>query len=389
VLSHLFPQKRRTTAAQAPASSVAPNDSRPRDHAAEISLLLDTVGSLLQVYGRNAFDTDARPADQVRAELLAWKRHVTMGAARPGSEQAQAALSVGDRDWKGLLQAFAEIRASEGKSVVRTTDDMRAIIWAFVSAAHQVIVDEREDSRVAEQQFERVRGAVQSGNAEQLKAEALAVVGTLEEMMRQRREKQHAQFTALGEKLRHLAQELEDARRESAIDGLTGLANRKSLDEYLPRCLELHTLLGQPACLLLVDVDNFKKVNDTHGHPVGDLVLKQIALAMAKTFLRRVDFVCRYGGDEFVVVLREASLENGLALAEKLRRVVAELRTTELAEAMGPQPEHAALVSVSVGVATLGAGDTATSWIKRADEALYAAKRAGRDCVMGRQPGHR
>ena len=191
-----------------------------------------------------------------------------------------------------------------------------------------------------------------------------------------RRDRQRQQFTVLAEKLKSIGRELEDARRESALDALTNLPNRRSFDDYITRSIELHSLLGQPACLLMVDVDNFKQINDTFGHPIGDEALRMVARALARTFLRRVDFVCRYGGDEFVVILQETEHQGALALGEKLRRTMASVLES-------PRESEARLeFTLSIGISELQLGDDAMSWTQRADTALYAAKHNGRDQVI-------
>src|SRR4030095_1670448 len=108
--------------------------------------------------------------------------------------------------------------------------------------------------------------------------------------------------------VRNLGQELEVVRKESEVDPLTRLYNRRALDEYLARTVELYRAFGQETCLLLVDVDGFKTVNHTLGRPAGDALLRRMADTMVRVFLRKSDFVARFGGDELAVVLRETPL---------------------------------------------------------------------------------
>lgn len=380
--------------AKTEAPSAAPVSLEPPDDKASISketgIVLDALGSFLQVYGKYAFETDLRSAEEVRRLTHAWMLHATMGAPRPDHTQDRPSAGVFYRDWKGLSQFFGETRRDESKYVNRALEDLRSVVWAFVAAIHQVVVEEHEESRVAGDHLGRMRVAVDSNSTDLIKREALAVVSVMEQLMAHRKERQRQQFAVLADKLKHLGRELEDARRESAHDPLTGLPNRKSFDEYISRSIELHSLLGQPASLMMIDVDNFKRINDTFGHTTGDLALRQVANVLAKTFLRRVDFVCRYGGDEFAVILQETNLSNAQLLAERLRRQAQELRPIEVeatetaqasaqgaGESLPPGPQ----VTLSIGVAELAIGDTAVQWIKRADGALYQSKRAGRDTV--------
>src|SRR6185295_14838381 len=96
------------------------------------------------------------------------------------------------------------------------------------------------------------------------------------------------------------------------------LYNRKTFDEQLTRVSDMSSLFGQHACLLIVDIDHFKSINDTHGHPIGDEVLRKLSDCMARVFRRRDDVVARFGGDEFAVILRETELKEALMLADRL-----------------------------------------------------------------------
>ncbi len=391
VLSFFGGKPSRNSSAAAPAPQpVAPP---PDDKAAiskETGIVLDALGTLLQHYGKYAFDTDLRSGDDVRKLVHGWMLHATMGAPRPGNPDDRPSAGVFYRDWKGLSQFVGEARRDESKYVVRALDDMRSVVWSFVAAIHQVVVEEQEEARITGDHLGRMRVAVESNSTDLIKREALAVVSVIEQLMTNRKERQQEQFAVLAEKLKHLGRELEDARRESAVDPLTGLANRKAFDEYITRSIELHSLLGQPASLMMIDVDNFKSINDTYGHTAGDTALREIANVLSKTFLRRVDFVCRFGGDEFAVVLQETKLTNAQLLAERLRRQVQELKPIEtlpvdadgnVAVDDSGEPPPPPQLTLSIGVAELNIGDDATTWIKRSDSALYQSKRAGRDTV--------
>jgi two-component system cell cycle response regulator len=158
-------------------------------------------------------------------------------------------------------------------------------------------------------------------------------------------------------------------------DGLTGLYNRRYLSAHLDGLFAGIGEGAQGPALLLFDIDWFKRVNDTHGHPAGDLVLKEVASRVSR-HVRGFDLVARYGGEEFVVVLPETPLPVAMAVAERLRSVIAE-KPIELGE-----PPAALPITISIGVAmTRGGEETPGSLLRRADEALYAAKAAGRNCI--------
>jgi diguanylate cyclase (GGDEF)-like protein len=342
----------------------------------ETGIVLDAITNLLHLYGKYAFDTELRTGDEVRTTMQAWRMHAGVGGPRPDHPDDKSGTGVFYRDWKGLTQGFNEARRDESRYVTRVLDDFREMTWAFVSAVHTVVVEEAEESKIATNQMSRMRVAVDSNSTDLMKREALAVVGVMEKLIEHRKERQREQFASLADKLKNLGRELEDARRESSIDGLSGLHNRKSFDDYVSRSIELHTLLGKPGCLMMIDMDRFKGINDTYGHPVGDAAIRQISNCLSKTFLRRVDFVARYGGDEFAVILQETTAENAAMLAERLRKAVAELPPLEVAAAIEPPK-----LTLTIGIGEITLGDSSFDWIKRADSALYHAKRAGRDCV--------
>jgi len=165
----------------------------------------------------------------------------------------------------------------------------------------------------------------------------------------------------------------------SVTDELTGVANRRCLVQKLEEETRRCERFGCPFALLLIDLDHFKLVNDRYGHPVGDNVLKDCAAAL-ECNSREIDLVARYGGEEFCVLLPETSLQGGRVAAEKLRKAVKAL----------PDP----VPTISVGVACWQEHVAAEELLRRADEALYKAKEAGRDRVVlydewkGPESGH-
>ena len=164
---------------------------------------------------------------------------------------------------------------------------------------------------------------------------------------------------------------------EMAItDALTSLFNRRYMETHLATLLEQAASRGKPLSLLIVDIDYFKSINDGHGHDAGDDVLREFALRIRKS-IRNIDLACRYGGEEFVIVMPETDMAVATVVAERLRRRIA-------SEPFAIQNGARLIdVTISVGIAALaGAADTAAALLKRADTALYRAKRDGRNRVV-------
>ncbi len=165
----------------------------------------------------------------------------------------------------------------------------------------------------------------------------------------------------------------EEIYRMTIIDGLTEVANRRRLEEFLDRELAGAQRHGRALSVAVIDADHFKTVNDKYGHIAGDFVLRKLA-SVIQGIIRRDELLARYGGEEFVVVMPSTSLDQGAMLGEKIRSLV-ETTAFEFEERRIP-------VTVSVGVATLRESiQTVDSFIHSADEALYRAKEEGRNRV--------
>ncbi len=159
--------------------------------------------------------------------------------------------------------------------------------------------------------------------------------------------------------------------QEAQTDALTGQPNRRALEAMLLQQVSLAHFPGRPFSVLMLDIDHFKQVNDAHGHGAGDATLRAFAKRVM-VHLRDGDVCARYGGEEFLVVLPGTALPAAIEVAERLRRGVAE-------QALLDSPRIAA--TVSIGIAQFAAGDTLEALLERADVAVYAAKRGGRDQV--------
>ncbi len=163
---------------------------------------------------------------------------------------------------------------------------------------------------------------------------------------------------------------------EMAItDALTGLHNRRYMETHISSLTEQAASRGKPLTVLVLDIDYFKSINDAYGHDAGDEVLREFALRIRKS-IRGIDLACRYGGEEFVVIMPETGLGVATMVAERLRRRIASEPFSIR------QADRTIDVTISVGIAALGGADDAASILKRADQALYRAKRDGRNRVV-------
>ena len=173
----------------------------------------------------------------------------------------------------------------------------------------------------------------------------------------------------------YLRDRLEESVELAVTDALTGLHNRRYMETHLSALAEQAENTGRPLSLVVVDIDNFKSINDTYGHEAGDRVLRQFAARFRRN-TRSIDLACRFGGEEFVIVMPDSGLEPARQMGERLRECIA-------AEPFQADGEIWITVTASVGVATLDQPQgSLEALFRRADRALYVAKRSGRNRVV-------
>lgn len=192
-------------------------------------------------------------------------------------------------------------------------------------------------------------------------------------------EKNQALEDRLGQSAKEIADlktHLEDVRKQAMTDALTGIANRKCFDNKLRDSVRDSMDAETPLCLLMIDIDHFKKFNDNYGHQLGDQVLKLVAHGLREGVKGR-DITARYGGEEFAVILPQTELADAITLADQLRCSIAEKRIVRRASG-----ENLGGITLSAGVSWYRRNEPLSDFISRADEALYLAKGCGRNRVM-------
>jgi diguanylate cyclase len=186
-----------------------------------------------------------------------------------------------------------------------------------------------------------------------------------------------ANLVKASEELDQIRDSLKLAEQHSNTDALTGLANRRSLEAFLRSAQIAAVERASPLSILMLDIDHFKKFNDSFGHQVGDQVLRLVARVLQES-VRDCDLAARYGGEELLAVLPDADLDSCIDIAERVRRRVADARLTRRATG-----EAISSVTVSIGTAQFRSSEAPEALIERCDRALYEAKRAGRNRTVG------
>ena len=183
-------------------------------------------------------------------------------------------------------------------------------------------------------------------------------------------EKLQTRLADAEQKIQTQAEELRAQESEARTDSLTQIANRRAFDDAIQKNLDSFQAEKKPFSLLIFDVDHFKKFNDTHGHQAGDEVLRRVAKTLEKT-VKTADVPCRYGGEEFAVVMQNTRIDSARIASERIRKAI---------EGLVIEFEGKSLrVTASIGVAEISSSENSVSLIRRADDSVYAAKKAGRN----------
>lgn len=209
---------------------------------------------------------------------------------------------------------------------------------------------------------------------ERMSSEVRKVIDETQEV-EQSQNQVSSQISSILADMEAMRQELEQVKEESKTDSLTGLSNRKAFDAALEH--SVHTAREQQStfCVLIADIDHFKRFNDTHGHLVGDKVLRFVASTL-KRCTKGKDFVARFGGEEFSIILPQTDMKGGKIVAEQIRDAVStgNLKNIKSGESYGT-------ITMSIGIGQYRQDDLPNSLVQRADRALYLAKDGGRNRV--------
>jgi diguanylate cyclase len=257
-----------------------------------------------------------------------------------------------------------------------TLRQLSSKIEAAVSAALGMLVSANKDARsYGEVLGESAAELDGGGNVTLVRDVVSRVIGETRSMIDRSDvlEKQLSQSTAeIGE----LRKQVASASREAMTDPLTGVGNRKMFEYQMKKALEAAMEHGHDLALVMLDIDHFKRFNDSFGHQIGDMVLRLVARSLIEG-IQATDHAVRYGGEEFAILLPETQISDALVVAERLRSVVASKTLVKRGT-----KETLGNVTMSIGVSAYRLGEPVAHFIERADAALYAAKQSGRNRVL-------
>ncbi len=258
--------------------------------------------------------------------------------------------------------------------------ELRDIIDLLTRAMANLNVENREFYQRINEQGEKIIKISALDDIKKIKNALKVEVDQMREIVHLKEDQEQRQIRLLATQVTSLKTELEKTREKAMTDALTGAYNRQALDDFLAARIERSQMNNAEFSLLMVDIDNFKQINDKFGHPIGDRVL--VALAQkCRNSIRGEDFLARYGGEEFTIILEGAGFRNALKKAQLLCNTIASVR---YATSDGATDEYLSM-TISIGVTQFKKGDTVADLVGRADKALYDAKHKGKNCVVGRK----
>jgi diguanylate cyclase (GGDEF)-like protein len=364
--------------------SEPPSIGAPRDTAQEDDAI-DTVVSMLRTLGRHRLKAgDENPAEVSRLYEL-WTAHLSIGGPHPAEQLAQAegvrAPLARDRDWVGARRFVQARREEECEQVAAAVSQSHDLIWDMTDRLSRSLLDNRERDREVLDQIEQLHEAIATGSLATVEQAVNTAASLLTGAIKDREARLQIQLEDLGTRVAELSEQLQEVRVESRLDGLTRVPNRADFEKAIQRWHHVGNAFNRPTCLILIDLDHLKPINDQYGHRGGDAALRVFADVLVRCFPRRSDFVGRYGGDEFVVLLAETPARPGLRLAERFCQ--------QLHDSPADHDGQEIPLTASLGLAQLEPGESIESWLERADQALYQAKEEGRDRVAFARPSDR
>lgn len=319
-----------------------------------------TLLFIIDTFNKHLIEIDGHPVRKVRETLDEFAKELI--APKPKTL---------DRVLFRFRQFFSAYRIDETAYFQKTFEDFRTIIWDFVDQLAEDIGAEQKEDFEVQQSLNELKEAVESNSITVLKTQSRKFIDCYIEKQFKKDKRRSTRMKSIRKNLNKVKKQLGEASSAARMDHLTGAHNRKTFDEFCEQYAKLFAGSDQPVSLLLVDIDHFKRINDTYGHQVGDFVLKDLVKTMKGTFTRDSDMVARYGGEEFAVLLPDYQAQQAMQKAEELMaKVRAEAYVHE---------HHQIRFTVSIGIAQLTPGEDIASWVKRADMALYNSKNTGRN----------
>ncbi len=341
-----------------------------RDNAEKKGVYLDAIRALLLFIKDFSIDFEETGSDRFVKQIDGLSEKFV-------TEKKTKAVETFFESYKKSIPAFIR----EQKEYLNSREkELWDIIGLQRTAITTLGTENRDYNRKVYEQSKQIEATTMLDDIKIMKKNLKKEVASIQATVRKKEERDRQQMDALSKQVSRLNVELKEVKTKAMTDGLTKAYNREAFDSYIRKIVDRNTIKPSPFSLLMLDIDDFKKINDTYGHQIGDRVL--VALVKKCTeFIRDEDFLARYGGEEFVIVLPGASLRNALKKAQRLRKAIAGTHYTTDKEKGG----KGLSITVSIGASSFSKKDSVSTVIDRSDQALYQAKRTGKNRVVSEE----
>ncbi|MFZ3229331.1 MAG: diguanylate cyclase [Pseudobdellovibrio sp.] len=343
--------------------SFSSNDSTSNsDHLPQISEDRATLLYIIDVYNKHLFEVEKHSIRKVREKLDNLAKALV--EQNPSTKQIENTLF-------DIRQFFSSYRIDEYSYIQNTFDDFKRIVWDFADQLSEDVQFETAKDTSLATNLKDLKEAVDANSIESLRQKSRDFINSYVEYQNQKNTMRNRRMDSVKKNLNTIKKQLLAANTSLGVDHLTNAHNRKSFDDYIKKLSQINSLSPGQFSLIMLDIDFFKKINDTHGHDIGDFVLKECVKLLQKVFHKEDMMISRIGGEEFVVVLPNHSIEHAVIRAEEAMKHIRD-------EAF-IQGDVVIRFTVSMGIAQLLENENSSDWLKRADTALYTSKNSGRN----------
>ncbi|NCC53137.1 MAG: GGDEF domain-containing protein [Spartobacteria bacterium] len=342
-------------------------------------VLLDTLGQIVRAYGRNAFDITEVSSQAFQDECEQWVRHVLVGSPSPLSQSGEndteppQALPLAQRNWTGFQRFVVNHRRQEKQYVDSSISGLKSIVIDSLSSLRHITSGNDDSDKDVKKQLAQLRQVANGNSLDEIRRQAIRTVDMVSEAVENRQELQQKQIEYIGARIHSVRKELFDLQCKLDEDALTHVFDRGAYDETLDKFANVSSFLHEPLTLLLVDIDNLKDINERFGRPAGDEILQGVAQELIRCFPRKNDFIGRYEGDQFAVLLPDTNTATASNLAHRVLHAVRNRAFSFNNETVN--------ITCTIGTAVLENPEPSKGFHARAEQALVRAKTNGRDQV--------
>ncbi len=327
-----------------------------------------TILFLIDVYNKNLLDTPKFSVRQAREELDVFSKKLIQ-AGVPGHDTA-----AHEETFFQLRQFFNSHRIDETAYFLSAFEDFKKIIWEFADQLKDEFKDQKHNDQQIDGQFKELRDAVESNSIEKLREKSKEFISKYVEVQNRKDTSKAKRMNSIKKNLNQFKKKLTEAQHTLNHDFLTGAYNRRFFEDQVRSFATTVDMGDSKSVMMILDIDHFKKINDTYGHDIGDFVLKECVTTIKKMFTRESDVVARLGGEEFSIFLPDYTMDMAIKKGEEVLETIRKQAFVH--------GEHQIKFTVSMGLSEWRMNDQLELIYKRCDQALYEAKNSGRNRLV-------